>query len=341
MSHPLPVMFVHGFNGDPGDWTDGGFRQYLLEHGGLDPDLVRIFRYGLAEDGTYNNRGDLRRIAARLAGVGLTDAERLTCSVDQLSADSVARGGPSHVTLIAHSLGGIISRYYLAQAAPDTFGTHYRGNVGRLITIGSPHRGVDTLELTKLAPRNSVAWGFVRLLEKLGLAPALPAQAIDAWETALDQSQREAREKLAEGPLPESRVLLTDSPIPEQLAPDSPLLAGLNQPGSLPANIDAHCVYGDIRLRVRVLLGAGGVSLLDHAVSFGDLAVPARSAREIPGATSTPHEYSTEKLIELTLRFGPAATESRSLAGFFPETQHGRLLSNPEVQDGVLALLND
>ena len=66
--------------------------------------------------------------------------------------------------------------YYLAQAAPDTFGTHYRGNVGRLITIGSPHRGVNTLELAKLAPRNSVAWGFIRLLEKLGLAPALPAK---------------------------------------------------------------------------------------------------------------------------------------------------------------------
>ena len=41
------------------------------------------------------------------------------------------------------------------------------------------------------------------------------------------------------------------------------------------------------------------------------------------------------------LRIGPAAAESRSLAGFFPETQHGRLLSNPKVQDGVLALLND
>ena len=55
------------------------------------PTLVRIFRYGVAEDGTYNNRGDLRRIASRLAGVGLTEEERLACSVDQLSADSVAR----------------------------------------------------------------------------------------------------------------------------------------------------------------------------------------------------------------------------------------------------------
>lgn len=339
MSRPLPVMFIHGFNGDPGDWTDGGFPQYLVERGGLDPDLVRVFRYGVAEDGTYNNRGDLRRIASRLAGAGLSDAERATCSVDQLSADSVARGGPSEVTLIAHSLGGIISRYYLSRREPDEFGTVYRGTVGRLITIGSPHRGVDSLALVKLAPRSSFAWRFIRLLEKLGLAPALPAQAIDAWEAALNESQREARTKTALAAPPESRVLLTDSPIPQQLAPDSPLLEELNRPGVLPIGIAAHCFYGDIRLRARVLLGQDGPALLDHAVSFGDLAVPARSAREIPGAASTPHEYSTEKLIELTLRLGPTAAESRSLAAFFPETQHGRLLSNPAVHDGVLALL--
>ena len=197
MSRPMPILFIHGFNGDPGDWTDGGFRQYLLEHGGLDPDLVRLFRYGVAEDGTYNNRGDLRQIASRLAGAGLAEKDQLTSSVDRLSADSVARGGPAQVTLIAHSLGGIVSRYYLSRTEPDAFGTVYRGNVGRLITIGSPHRGVDTLELIKLAPRKSLAWRLIRLLEKLGLAPALPAQAVDAWEATLNQRQLEARAAIA------------------------------------------------------------------------------------------------------------------------------------------------
>ena len=123
------------------------------------------------------------------------------------------------------------------------------------------------------------------------------------------------------------------------MAPDSPLLAELNRPGTLPASIEAHCVYGDIRLRVRVLLGQGGLALLDHAVSFGDLAVPAYSAREIPGAHATPHPYVTEKTLELTLRVAPV--ETRSLAALLPETQHGKLLSNPAVQDGVLSLLND
>ena len=238
MSRPLPILFIHGFNGDPGDWTDGGFRQYLLEHGDLDPDLVRLFRYGVAEDGTYNNRGDLRPIAARLAGVGLSDRERLTCSVDQLSADSVARGGPAQVTLIAHSLGGIISRYYLSRTTPDEFGTVYRGNVGRLITIASPHRGVDLARLTELAPRGSLGWQFIRLLEKLGLAPALPAQSVEAWGATLNQAQLTARAQVAPELLPDSRVLLTDTPIYQQLHPDSPVLAELNRPGTMPASVD-------------------------------------------------------------------------------------------------------
>jgi triacylglycerol esterase/lipase EstA (alpha/beta hydrolase family) len=337
MSHPLPILFIHGFNGDPGDWTDGGFRQYLLEHGDLDPDLVRLFRYGVAEDGTYNNRGDLRPIAARLAGVGLSDKDRLTSSVDQLSADSVAKGGPAPVTLIAHSLGGIISRYYLSRTTPDEFGTLYRGNVGRLITIASPHRGVDLARLTELVPRGSLGWWFIRLLEKLGLAPALPAQAVEAWEATLNEAQLAERAQMAPEMSSDARVLLTDTPIYQQLHPDSPVLAELNRPGTMPANVTCHCFYGDILVRVAVR--AAGLWLVDHTTSFGDLAVPAYSARAIPNVRTTPHPYITEKSLEWTLHVAPIGDEERSLADDMPETQHGKLLSNPAVQDGVLSVL--
>ncbi len=338
MTHPVPILFIHGFNGDPGDWTDGGFRQYLLEHGGLDPDLVRLFRYGVAEDGTYNNRGDLRQIVSRLSGVGLSDKDRLTSSVEQLSADSVARGGPARITIIAHSLGGIISRYYLSRTAPDEFGTVYRGNVGRLITIGTPHRGVDLLRLTALTPRGSWGWQLIRLLEKFGLAPALPAEAVDAWEASLNQSQLEARAVIAPEVLPDSRVLLTDTPIYQQLAPDSPLLAELNRPGTMPGNVECHCFYGDILVRLAVRVA--DMWLMDHTTSFGDLAVPAYSAREIPNVRSMTYPYVTQKSLEWTLRVAPPEAEARALADYLPDTQHGKLLSNPAVQDGVLSILN-
>jgi len=347
MARLVPVLLIHGFNGAPGDWTDGGFRQYLLGHGDLDAGLVRLFQYGAAADGTYNNRGDLRQIASRLAGAGLDDAEQMSCSVERLSADSVARGGPAQVTLIAHSLGGIISRYYLSRRTPDEFGTAYSGKVGRLITIGAPHRGADLARLARLAPRYSPIWFVIRVLERLGVAPALPAKAIKEWEASLDQQQLAARAALApEAATPQNRVALTDSPIYQQIAPDSPVLAALNRAGTMPAHVRCHTFYGDIRVRLRLLSHQGGTALLDHTTSFGDLVVPTTSARAIPGARATPHAYVTEQRIDytqgtflLTRDGATPAPAGRSLAGRLPATSHCELLSNPAVHTGVLAAL--
>jgi pimeloyl-ACP methyl ester carboxylesterase len=361
MARPLPILMVHGFNGDPWDWTggrppagSGGLRRALVSAGGLDPDLVRLFRYGVAEDGTYNNRGDLRQIASRLAGAALSESETIYSSVDRLSADSVARDGPSQVTLIAHSLGGIICRYYLSRSQPDEFGTLYSGKVGRLIQIASPNRGVDVLRLTKLMPASSLPRRLIRLLEKVGLAPALPGQAIDAWEAMLAQDQIAERGRLipelGEGPAGSAavgeQVMITDSPILRQLDPDGPLLAALNKAGTMPGDVECHALYGDIRVNIRV--AAGGLTLLNHTQSFGDLTVPAFSAKEIPGAQTTPHAFITEKRIALSLRATKEARETAALAsakdggllaGLLPDTAHGNLLVNPDVHEAVISII--
>jgi pimeloyl-ACP methyl ester carboxylesterase len=360
VARPLPILMVHGFNGDPWDWTggrppagSGGLRRALIAAGELDPDLVRLFRYGIAADGTYNNRGDLRQIASRLAGVGLGASETIHSSVDRLSADSVARGGPPQVTLIAHSLGGIICRYYLSRSQPDEFGTLYAGKVGRLIQIASPNRGVDLLRLTKLIPANSLPWRLVRALEKFGLAPALPGEAIEAWEAILAQEQITERARLIPELSPSTgepltageQGMLVDSPILHQLDPDSPLLAALNEAGTMPDHVACHTLYGDIRVNVRV--AAGGLTLLNHTQSFGDLTVPAFSAKEIPGAHATPRAFITEKRIALSLRAtsDTQGTDSLTpredalvLAGLLPDTAHGRLLVNPEVHTEVVSI---
>ena len=362
MVRPLPILMVHGFNGDPWDWTggrppagSGGLRRALLAGGELDPDLVRLFRFGSAADGTYNNRGDLRQIASRLAGVGLSESEAVLSSVDRLSEDSLARGGPPQVTLIAHSLGGIICRYYLSCSQPDEFGTRYSGKVGRLIQIASPNRGVDLLRLTKLIPTKSLPWRLIRFLERLGLAPALPGQAIDAWEAMLAQDQIAERVRLVPemGEAPGApltageQVMIADSPILHQLDPDGPLLAALNRAGTMPGDVECHALYGDIRVKVRV--AAGGLALLNHTQSFGDLTVPAFSAREIPGAQAMPHAFITEKRIALSLRATKDARETNALApaedggllaGLLPDTAHGKLLVNPAVHETVLSLID-
>jgi pimeloyl-ACP methyl ester carboxylesterase len=307
VARPLPILMIHGFNGDPCDWTggrpptgSGGLRRALLAAGGLDPDLVRLFRYGIADDGTYNNRGDLRQIASRLAGAGLSEGEAVLSSVDRLSADSVARGGPPQVTLIAHSLGGIICRYYLSRSEPDEFGTLYAGKVGRLIQIASPNRGVDLLLLTKLIPASSLPWRLLRALEKLRLAPALPGEAICAWEAMLTQDQLAERVRLipelgkvpAESFTVDEQVMIADSPILYQLDPDGPLLTDLNRTGTMPGK-ECHTFYGDIRVNVRL---AGGLTLLNRTqVSEPDrLGGHARFS-----AQATPHAFITEKYLHI------------------------------------------
>lgn len=329
-------MLVHGFDGAPSAWTDSGFRQTLILRGHLDPNLVRTFDYGIAPDGTYNNRGDLRQVASRLAGADLSTEDRLLCSVDQLSDNSVARGGPAEVTLIAHSLGGIVCRYYLSRTTRDDWGTLYRGNVGRLITIGSPHRGVDLARLTDLAPHGSFMWRFIRLLERLGLAPARPATAIEKLEAALQAQQMTERTSFVPG-APEPRVLLTDSPIYSQLHPDSSLLAELNKPGMMPGQVACHTMYGDIRYSIHI--SANRITLIDHTVSFGDLVVMAASAREIPNKPCTSYPFIDGRAIAMTLTTGPALPEPRALLDLLPAASHNRQLANPDIQEAVLRIL--
>ena len=72
----------------------------------------------------------------------LTPEEAAVSSLERLSADSVARGGPAKVTLIGHSLGGVIATYFISRRTPDEFGAVYGGNVARVITIGTPHLGI-------------------------------------------------------------------------------------------------------------------------------------------------------------------------------------------------------
>jgi pimeloyl-ACP methyl ester carboxylesterase len=101
--HPTPVVLVHGFLGDPGNFLL--LRAYLARRGVTN---FSGFSYGL--------RLDYPRLAPRLGEMiervcAITDAE--------------------HVDVVGHSLGGLVARYLLET------GTCNR--IRRLITLGSPY----------------------------------------------------------------------------------------------------------------------------------------------------------------------------------------------------------
>jgi len=102
-SHPVPVMLVHGFLGDATNFAT--LRRHLFRHG-----IRRFSCFG------YRPRLDYQRLA-RVFGE----------HVEAVCRDT----GATQVDVIAHSLGGLVARYFVQ--------TGGRRSVRRLVTLGTPY----------------------------------------------------------------------------------------------------------------------------------------------------------------------------------------------------------
>ena len=279
--NPVPILLIHGFNGAPTNWTGPSdrFPEYLAEHG-FDPELIRVFNYGYDEyDGRrrYNNLGDMRAIAHRLDITDGPDAH--DCSVDRLSRESVARGGPAKVTIIAHSSGGLVARYYLSRPTEDEWGTRYRGNVGRVIFLGTPHRGVDVEDILDPLPTNLLLYRLMVRVHYL-LPPEYHEHSESLRARFLDWQQ------VSKGVLkPSADDSTGPTPAFKQMHPNSPFLNDINQPGAMPTDIVYHNIIGDIR--AHVCLDVWGRRLINAERSFGDMLVTTASAGAVPNASSS------------------------------------------------------
>ncbi len=331
-----PILLVHGFNGSPANWTgpDDRFPDYLAQHG-FDPALIRVFSYGYDDyqgKRLYNNLGDIRQIAHRLDLADSSDPDERQNSVDRLCEDSIARGGPNKVTIIAHSSGGLITRYYLTRHQPDPFGTLYRGNVGRVIFLGTPHRGVDVEDILDPLPTNFLLY---RLMLRVHFM--LPPEYHEHERTLRERFQ-EMRHK--------TKQLLTvqgstegtgEIPAFKELHPDSPFLQQINAPGAMPQDIAYHNIYGDVRARVRFeLLGR---DLINHEKSFGDLLVTTGSASSIPNAPSQCYPLLQEHLLEVDLSRHLSRLVENSDTGVHPTPLHRWLRSLPAARERMLQIL--
>ncbi|MCC7355053.1 MAG: alpha/beta fold hydrolase [Anaerolineae bacterium] len=334
---PHPVLLIHGFDGTPADWTGDGFPHYLVRQGGFDPELIRLFHFGLDEEGDYNNRGDIRQIASRLlgreTGLAVDEASSLAC----LSRDSVARGGPAQVDIVAHSLGGLVARYYLSRREPDEYGTVYQGDVGRLITLGTPHLGVDLTRVLGLIPPDPFVRRVMGWAERLFGWQTDPAEQLQEAEDAVHNWQQRARRDVFRqmGTLEVDRL---NSPALRQIQPESAFLAALNAPGAMPADVRYCALYGDIRIRLRMGLGRL-LPLYDRTVSLGDLLIPVGTASVIPNAPVRAYGFSYEQ--EIAISFGHSVNGLSSPLAELPPCYHGNLRRNPAIQVRVLHILTD
>jgi pimeloyl-ACP methyl ester carboxylesterase len=352
VSRPVPIMFIHGFNGLVDNWEVSGFRKSLIERG-ADPDLVRIFHYGWADEANpptpsqhsflgslaaelqrlYNNQGDIRLIASRLSRRDSTDPDALRSQLTRLSADSVARGGPEQVTIVAHSMGGLVARYYLSRQTPDEWGTFNEGVVGRLITVATPHLGLDLARIVALVPPDAFILRVLRWLERLPFVHGEPSKELaqlDAFVRAMQLHE------LAEE-LPAASQGYFDSPAVRQMIPGSPLLQELNTPGTLPPEVETVLIWGDIRFTGSVRWGP--LVLWERTVSLGDLLVTASSASTLPNVTPTRFPLLWEQQVNIQIGSPSPVPEPADVNDYLPPVSHSNLLRHPDVQAEVARLV--
>ena len=333
---PHPILLIHGFDGTPADWPDDGFPLYLARQGGFDPELIRLFHFGLDEEGDYNNRGDIRQIASRLLGHETRNVVDAASSLARLSRDSLARGGPAQVDIVAHSLGGLVARYYLSCRAPDEFGTVYQGDVRRLITLGTPHLGADLTRVLRLFPPDMFLRRVLGWAERLLGWKKDPAEQLQEAEDAIHNWQQKARR----GVFRELRTLEVDrldSPALRQIQPDSEFLAAVNAPGAMPQDVQYSAIYGDISIRLHMGMGRA-LPLYDRTLSLGDLLVPAESAGTIPNATARAYGFPFKQEINIT--FGRSIDGLTGFLAELPPCYHGNLRRNRAIQARVLHILS-
>lgn len=127
---PRPVVMVHGFNADFHTWDN-----YLGPQGYLAAIGLDAFAVGDGQVEGAMNTGSLGNPAARTNSIA-QNAAILKEYIDNVQQVT----GAEKVDLLVHSMGGLISRYYLDRVMTET-------NVAQLIILGTPMAGSSCANL--------------------------------------------------------------------------------------------------------------------------------------------------------------------------------------------------
>jgi pimeloyl-ACP methyl ester carboxylesterase len=127
-----PVVFVPGLGGSFNLLVMLDWRGPTLDGWDFPPfvDYGKAFLDGFARAGYTRNKDVFVAFYDWRKSVGESAANYLVRWIDRAKAAS----GSDKVILVGHSMGGLVSRAYIQ-------GNAYRGDVERLITLGTPHRG--------------------------------------------------------------------------------------------------------------------------------------------------------------------------------------------------------
>jgi len=121
---PLPVVLTHGILGDAAYVAYGSFGPGM-------PDLARLLTQdGYSENAAYPTLKQLSYSSLHVEGIEYLASAYMQPAVNELIANTYA----DKVDIVAHSMGGLVSRTYLELLGGGR-------NVRKFVTLGTPHEG--------------------------------------------------------------------------------------------------------------------------------------------------------------------------------------------------------
>lgn len=263
-----PVILVHGLGGVPGDWEGVGITSNL-ELQGYTINSIREFPYGFV-NGKYNYQGDLSLIAQNFVSEVLTDSQHFSNI-----------GGDGQVDIVAHSMGGVVTRQALESSPSAAL------KVRKFIEIGVPNTGSLLAEYA-VPDKNTLLVSFLSNPILTALREWMLPTIVNAF-----------------GANNNGQPIDINSPAVQELRSGSNFLTQLNSQSS-PNNIQYYSLFGDEKVRLHQKLFFID---LDKEFSFGDFVVDTASASSIPGVTPTLTAYNETPQIDLHLLRSSFAAE--------------------------------
>ncbi|WP_287022636.1 alpha/beta fold hydrolase [Cohnella sp.] len=115
---PIPVLFVHGYSDNGKSWTESEFYNYVQTLGAK---VVSV------DYGKYSKND-------------ITSAK-----IDEIYTQAIRKLPPGKFDVVAHSMGGLLTRYYLLKH-PEV-----RERVRRVIFVGTPNHGSPVAFLNRIS----------------------------------------------------------------------------------------------------------------------------------------------------------------------------------------------
>lgn len=138
-----PILLVHGWNGSPDTWSQPISYSTLPNKPSVNHSMLGNLQ-SLAGAAVYTV--DYHDVAHRWFALPGAGGERFVAAENCIAGQEAFRG---HKTIVvAHSMGGLITRWSVSDAAPD--GAARRDRIGLVVTLGTPYEGSWLAELGTL-----------------------------------------------------------------------------------------------------------------------------------------------------------------------------------------------